>query len=184
MRKLSILIIGATQDKGMLAAIHFCKKGAKVVIHGDNLSFLEKAILFIKSQVPYCNISSICSDLRTQEGCSYIISKIPCIDILINNLNIPINSYYDEIDSHKEIELYNLNVMSSVRLSQHYLSHMVENNWGKIIFISNNLNANDLEYNYYYKNLNKIKDSIAKCISRLLEGTNVSINTKPIELYI
>jgi NAD(P)-dependent dehydrogenase (short-subunit alcohol dehydrogenase family) len=58
------------------------------------------------------------------------------VDILINNVGIFGPKPFLEIPYADWLHFFEINVMSGVRLSRALFPHMLERNWGRIIFIS------------------------------------------------
>ncbi len=171
------LITGATQGIGLATAKKLCEEGAEVIINGRDEQKLQKAILSIKKQIPEAKISGVVADLKDNEGCNYLISQIPQIDILINNLGIFEPKNFEDLTEHDWLHMFNVNVMSGVRLSQHYLSKMVEQNWGRIIFISSESALNIPKEMIHYGMTKTAQVSVARGIAQLTEGTAVTSNS-------
>ncbi|WP_072682094.1 SDR family NAD(P)-dependent oxidoreductase [Arcobacter sp. LA11] len=171
------LITGSTQGIGLATAMKLCEEGAKVVINGKNKEKLKKAILKIKKKFPEAKIEGIVADLKSLEGCNHLISKIPHIDILINNLGVFEPKEFKDITEKEWIDMFNINVMSGVRLSQHYLSKMVNQNWGRIIFISSESALQIPKEMIHYGMTKTAQISVARGIAELTKGTNVTSNS-------
>ncbi len=67
--------------------------------------------------------------------------------------------------------------MSGVRLSQHYLSKMVNQNWGRIIFISSESALQIPKEMIHYGMTKTAQISVARGIAELTKGTNVTSNS-------
>jgi len=65
-----------------------------------------------------------------------VIARFPSVDILVNNLGIFEPKPFEQITDDDWRRFFEVNVMSGVRLSRHYIGAMKRNNWGRIIFIS------------------------------------------------
>ncbi len=64
------------------------------------------------------------------------------MDILVNNLGIyEAVGFFDETDE-SVAELFEVNIMSGVRLARHYLARMLKRNAGRVIFISSEIGVN------------------------------------------
>src|SRR5215472_15696681 len=91
MRTQTILITGATDGIGKLAAIELAKqnKDATILIHGRNKTKLDKAVNEIKRTTGNQNIEGYVADLsslnETRQLANDILSKHEQINILINN---------------------------------------------------------------------------------------------------
>lgn len=67
--------------------------------------------------------------------------------------------------------------MSSVRLSRHLLPQMLNNKWGRIIFISSESGVNIPENMIHYGMTKSAMSAIANGLSKLTKGTEVTVNT-------
>ena len=79
----------------------------------------------------------------------------------------------DDKDWYRQFEI---NVMSGVRLSRHYLPKMLENKWGRILFVSSEcaeLVPPDL---LAYSMTKTAMLAIAKGLAQLTKGTMVTVN--------
>ena len=65
-----------------------------------------------------------------------MVEQVPSADILVNNLGIFDPKPFLEIPDSEWQRFYEVNVMSGVRLTRHYLPGMLEKRWGRVIFIS------------------------------------------------
>src|SRR5215468_8744567 len=72
----------------------------------------------------------------TAEGVAALIQQVPDTDILVNNLGIYEPKPFAEITDADWLRLFEVNVLSGVRLSRHYFPRMLQRNWGRVIFIS------------------------------------------------
>ena len=92
------------------------------------------------------------ADLGTAEGCAALIAAVPRADILVNNVGIygP-KPFFDIADSEWE-RFFQTNVMSGVRLSRAYMPGMIEQDWGRIVFLSSesaiNIPADMIHYGF------------------------------------
>lgn len=71
-----------------------------------------------------------------RRGVAQTIEKFPAVDILINNLGIFDPKPFELISDQEWMKFFEVNVLSGVRLSRHYLPRMAKRNGGRIIFIS------------------------------------------------
>ena len=171
------LVTGSTQGIGFATARKLLKEGVKVIINGRNKNNLDTAIANIKSEIPSADISGIVANLENKEGCDYLISQVPHIDILINNLGIFEPVDFEDISEEQWLEMFNTNVMSGARLSQNYLKKMLSQNWGRIIFISSE-SAYQIPKEMIHYGLTKTAQiSLARGIAECTKGSNVTSNS-------
>ncbi|HEV8592278.1 MAG TPA: SDR family oxidoreductase, partial [Pyrinomonadaceae bacterium] len=136
------LITGSTAGIGLAIAESLVAEGANVILNGRTRERVEGAVQTVKSGVENARVSGVVADLSTAEGAEKVINGISDIDILVNNVGTYQLKQFDEISDDDWISLFNLNVMSGVRLSRHYLPKMREKNWGRIVFISSESGIN------------------------------------------
>ncbi|CAM3970151.1 SDR family NAD(P)-dependent oxidoreductase [Arcobacter cloacae] len=170
------LITGSTQGIGFATAKKLCEEGVNVIINGRNEHKVNSAVMKLKAQFNNVKIIGITADLKDNEGCNKLISQIGHIDILINNLGIFEPKEFKDITEEEWLHMFNVNVMSGVRLAQHYLSRMIEQNWGRIIFISSESAIQIPKEMIHYGMTKTAQISVSRGIAELTRGTNVTSN--------
>ncbi len=170
------LITGSTQGIGFETARKLAQEGVNVIINGRNEKKVNNAVQKIKAEFPKIKVVGITADLKDNEGCNKLISKIPHIDILINNLGIFEPKEFKDITEQEWLHMFNVNVMSGVRLAQHYLSSMIDQNWGRIIFISSESAIQIPKEMIHYGMTKTAQISVSRGIAELTQGTNVTSN--------
>ena len=171
------LVTGSTQGVGFSTAKKLCQEGVNVYINGRTESKVNTAVQKLKNEFPEVEIKGVVANLKDIQGCNYLISKIPHIDILINNLGIFEPKNFEDITEKEWLDMFNINVMSGVRLSQHYLSNMIEQDWGRIIFISSESALQIPKEMIHYGMTKTAQISVARGIAELTKGTNVTSNS-------
>ena len=170
------LITGSTQGIGFATAKKLCEEGVNVIINGRNEHKVNSAVMKLKAQFNNVKIIGITADLKDNEGCNKLISQVGHIDILINNLGIFEPKEFKDITEEEWLHMFNVNVMSGVRLAQHYLSRMIEQNWGRIIFISSESAIQIPKEMIHYGMTKTAQISVSRGIAELTCGTNVTSN--------
>jgi NAD(P)-dependent dehydrogenase (short-subunit alcohol dehydrogenase family) len=171
------LITGSTQGIGFATAKKLCEEGVNVIINGRHEIKVNNAVNLLKKEFPKLNIRGIVADLKDNEGCNKLISEVAHIDILINNLGIFEPKEFKDISEKEWLHMFNVNVMSGVRLSQHYLSSMISQNWGRIIFISSESAIQIPKEMIHYGMTKTAQISVSRGIAELTKGTNVTSNS-------
>src|SRR5258705_3908660 len=90
----------------------------------------------IRSNVARAKVDGIAADFSGLAGAEAVIAKLPSVDVLVNNVGIFEPKPFAEIPDADWFRFFEINVMSGVRLTRHYLAGMLERNWGRILFIS------------------------------------------------
>jgi hypothetical protein len=131
------LVTGSTKGIGHATALGLARMGASVIVNGRTEAAVAEAIDKIRGAVPAAKMQAAACDLATAEGCQSLIQRFPVVDILVNNLGIyEPKPFFDTPDEDWQ-RMFEVNVMSGVRLTRHYLKRMLDDKpWGRVVFIS------------------------------------------------
>jgi NAD(P)-dependent dehydrogenase (short-subunit alcohol dehydrogenase family) len=136
------LVSASTAGIGLAIATTLAQEGATVIVNGRTPERVDAAISHIKQTVTNARLQGVVADLGTQAGASELCDRVPAVDILVNNLGIYGSQAFAEISDDEWLKFLEVNVISGVRLSRHYLPLMLNKNWGRIIFISSESGLN------------------------------------------
>ena len=170
-------ISGSTQGIGFAIAQQLLKEGVEVIINGRNKNKTEQAVQQLKQQFPDSTVSSIVADFSTQKETNHLLSALNNIDILINNVGIFQEQAFENINDKDWYNYFEINVMSSVRLSRKLLPQMIKKNWGRIVFISSESGVNVPENMIHYGMSKAAMSAVSNGLSKLTKGTEVTVNT-------
>ncbi|MGA7938068.1 MAG: SDR family oxidoreductase [Kovacikia sp.] len=171
------LVSGSTAGIGLAIAIALAQEGATVIVNGRTQKRLDAALSQIKQTVADAKLQGLAADLGTQAGADTLFQQFPNLDILINNLGIYGAKAFEEISDEEWRKIIEVNLMSGVRLSRHYLPLMLEKDWGRIIFISSESALNIPAEMIHYGVTKTAQISLARGLSELTVGSNVTVNS-------
>jgi len=171
------LVTASTGGIGLEIARYLAHEGTTVIINGRTSETVSRACEDIYSEYPDVKLLQLVADNGTAEGCKKTIKEHPEIDILVNNLGI-----YESVDffDTKDVQwqhLFEVNVLSGVRLSRHYLKRMLSRNSGRILFISSENAINPAPEMAHYSATKIMQLSVSRSMAELTKGTNVTVNT-------
>lgn len=130
------LVTASTGGIGKEIASSLAREGARVIINGRGSASVEAAAAEIRGKVPGAKLESLAADNGTAEGTAETIRRFPEVDILINNLGIyEAVGFFDESDE-AWLHLFEVNILSGVRLSRHYLKAMLSRKIGRVVLIA------------------------------------------------
>jgi len=172
----SALVTGSTAGIGFAIASAFVDEGADVVVSGRTAERVNQAVQKLQSRNGRVKVTGIPGDLSRVENVALLTEKLPEIDILINNLGIFEPKQFSEITDADWERFFNVNVMSGVRLSRHYLPIMLKKNWGRIIFISSESGLNIPSEMIHYGMTKTAQLAIARGLAETTAGTKVTVN--------
>ena len=130
------VITGSTAGIGFAIAEALAKEGASVVVNGRTEQRVQEAINKLRGTGVRGKLDGIAADVGTAEGTDKLTHRFPDADILVNNAGIFAVKPFDQIDDDEWKRFFEVNVLSGVRLSRHYLPRMIKRNWGRVVFIS------------------------------------------------
>jgi NAD(P)-dependent dehydrogenase (short-subunit alcohol dehydrogenase family) len=171
------LVTGSTAGIGYAIAAGLAAEGARVVITGRTQANVDAALAKLASQVPGAKAEGIAADCATAAGAQTVFSRVPEVEILVNNLGIYERKPFFEIPDADWMRLFEVNVLSGVRFSRHYAPMMVKRGWGRVLFISSESGLNIPREMIHYGMTKTAQLSIAHGLAIELAGTGVTVNT-------
>jgi NAD(P)-dependent dehydrogenase (short-subunit alcohol dehydrogenase family) len=171
------VVSGSTAGIGFAIAAALAAEGAKVIVNGRTEARVNAAVKKIRASVENADVRGIPADLGTFRGVETFLQQAPEADILVNNLGIfEVKSFLDIPDSDW-LRFFEVNVLSGVRLSRHYLPGMLKKNWGRIIFISSESAQHIPAEMIHYGMTKTAQVAIARGIAESVAGTGVTVNS-------
>jgi NAD(P)-dependent dehydrogenase (short-subunit alcohol dehydrogenase family) len=171
------LVSGSTAGIGYAIAEALAKEGAQVIVNGRTEARVSAAIKKLAGAGLTSNVEGFAADLGTAEGVSRIVAKFPEVEILVNNLGIFEPKPFEQIPDADWLRLFEVNVLSGVRLSRHYLPRMKERGWGRIVFISSESALQIPKEMIHYGMTKTAQLAVARGLAETTAGTNVTVNS-------
>lgn len=169
------LVTGATGGIGLEIARRLSIEGANVIIAGRNKDRVELALESIRRSGGG-KVRGITADLATAEGIETLLEAVQKLDILINNLGIYEAKNFADISDEDWLRIFEVNVLSGVRLSRAYFSGMLSRNWGRVIFVSSEAAKVTPEDMIHYAVTKNAQLSLSRGLAALTKGTDVTVN--------
>lgn len=170
------LVTGSTMGIGYATAKAMLEEGMTVIINSRHKEGNDKAIASLKKETGREPLS-IVADVGTREGTDKIIEAFPDVDILVNNVGRFIPKPFEQTTDDDWYGSFNLNVMSGVRLSRHYITGMKKRNWGRIIFISSESALQIPPESVQYGMTKAAQIAISRGLAESVAGTGVTVNS-------
>ena len=171
------LVTGSTAGIGLAIAKGLALEGAAVYINGRTKDRVDSAIQILKKEVAEAEFHEAIADFNKKEEVVELIKSISSLDILVNNVGIFSPKNYAEISDEEWYNMYEVNVMSGIRLSRAYLPKMIEQNWGRIIFISSESGVQIPEDMIHYGVSKTAQIAVARGFAQATKGTDVTVNS-------
>ncbi|MCP3103370.1 SDR family oxidoreductase [Myxococcus sp. K15C18031901] len=171
------LVSGSTAGIGLAIVEALARDGAEVIVNGRTQARVDAAVAEVRRKLPDARLRGVAADLGTAEGVKQIVALVPHVDILVNNLGIFEPKMFEEIPDEDWLRLFDVNVMSGVRLSRHYLKGMKQKDWGRIVFISSESALQIPVEMIHYGVTKTAQIALARGIAEGLQGTNITVNS-------
>jgi NAD(P)-dependent dehydrogenase (short-subunit alcohol dehydrogenase family) len=171
------LITGSTAGIGYAIAEALFREGAHVIVNGRKQARVDAALQSLAQSRLSGRAEGLAADLGTVEGAAAATARYPELDILVNNLGIFEPKPFEEIRDADWLRFFEINVLSGVRLSRHYLPGMKQRDWGRILFVSSESGVQIPAEMIHYGMTKTAQLAISRGLAETTVGTNVTVNT-------
>jgi len=171
------LVSGSTLGIGRAIAESLAREGAEVIVNGRNADRVAQAVEELSA---IGTASGLAADLSTAGGAD-ALAKFATgngpVDILVNNAGMfTVNEFFDITDADWQA-MFDLNVMSAVRLSRALMPSMLERGWGRVLFIGSDQSSKPNPSMAHYAMTKTALVSIARSLAERTRETGVTVNT-------
>jgi NAD(P)-dependent dehydrogenase (short-subunit alcohol dehydrogenase family) len=168
------LVTGSTAGIGFAAGA-CARTRAEVIVNGRTERKVAEAVQRISSEVG-SHARGIAADLSSAEGVMRLVAEAGRIDILVNNVGIFEPIPFLEINDQDWFRIFEVNVMSGVRLTREFLPHMLKRNFGRVIFISSESGLQIPPEMVHYGVTKTAQLALSRGIAESVAGTGVTVN--------
>lgn len=171
------LVTASSGGIGEAIAQVLAAEGARVIVSGRTQKKVAQAQARIRNKVADADLLSLVADLGTAQGAEVAIAAFPEVDILVNNLGIYEAKDFADVTDADWMRFFEINVMSGVRLSRHYLPGMIQRDRGRIIFISSESGVQIPPEMVHYGMTKSAQLAIARGMAEWTKGSKVTVNS-------
>jgi len=164
-------VSGSTAGIGFAIAESLARERCRVIINGSTQARVDAALAKLPGAVGFA------ADVGTSAGVAEAVRRFPDVDILINNMGIFEPKAFEAIPDEDWFRFYEVNVLSGVRLSRHYLPRMKAAGWGRIVFISSESAVQIPAEMIHYGMTKTAQLAIARGLAETTTGTRVTVNS-------
>ena len=161
------LVTGSTAGIGLAIAKALAAEGATVWINGRTQERVDAALKQTTGDVHGI----------TAEGTPALFAAVPQLDILVNNLGIFETKPFLEIEDEEWLRFMQANVLSGVRVTRHYLPAMLEQKWGRVLFISSESGVQIPQEMVHYGVTKAAQIALARGIAESIPASGVTVNS-------
>jgi NAD(P)-dependent dehydrogenase (short-subunit alcohol dehydrogenase family) len=167
------VVTGSTAGIGRAIAEGLARAGAAVVINGRGEKRVAAALHEMRGLFPAADIKGFAADLATEDGAGAFTRQAADADILVNNLGTAKPKHFLELTDGDWRGLFEINVMSGVRMTRHYLPAI---GWGRVVFISSESGLAIPKEMIDYGMTKTAQLAIARGVAESVAGTGVTVN--------
>ncbi len=172
------LVTGSTRGIGLAAAKGLAAMGAEVIVNGRTQEAVSEAIDGIRQHVGDVTLHAMATDISDAAGCDAVIAAFPDVDILVNNMGVYDPKPFFEIPDQDWQWMFDVNVMSGVRLTRHYLKQMLDRkDWGRVVFVSSESGIFVPKEMVHYGFSKGAQLVIARGAAEATKGTKITVNS-------
>lgn len=171
------LVTGSTAGIGLAIGRALAAEGAHVTLNGRTAARVDRAVADLAAARLPGRVAGVAADLATAAGCAALIAALPAVDILINNVGIFEPKPFAEIPDGDWLRFFEVNVLSGVRLTRHYLEGMRRADWGRVLFISSESAVQIPAEMIHYGMTKTAQIAIARGLAETTAGTGVTVNS-------
>ncbi|MFS4492545.1 SDR family NAD(P)-dependent oxidoreductase [Maribacter sp. 2308TA10-17] len=170
-------ITGSTAGIGYATARTLANEGASIILNGRTAESVAKAVQKFQEEFPNSTVSGFATDFSKSNEVEELLSKLPEIDILINNVGIySSGSFFKTADEDWYCQ-FEINVMSGVRLSKRILPKMLSKDWGRILFVSSECATLVPVDMIPYSMTKAALHAVSRGLAQLTKSSGVTVNT-------
>jgi 3-oxoacyl-[acyl-carrier protein] reductase len=173
------LVTGSSRGIGATIAKELAAEGAIVLVHGQDKTRAQgvaDAIIALDGQS-----FVVTGNLSSDAGAAYVAGEaerlIGGVDILINNVGAFVNRTWETASADNWAELYNINVLSAVRLIRLLTPGMRERHWGRVIQVATAEATDPFANMPDYAASKAAMLHISVSLAKYLSGTGITANT-------
>jgi NAD(P)-dependent dehydrogenase (short-subunit alcohol dehydrogenase family) len=170
------LVTGSTAGIGYATAEALLKEGADVIINARSQDSVDKAVASLRASTGRAPKSFV-GDMSKAADTMRLAQAFPNVDILVNNVGTFMGKEFAKATDEDWETIFQVNVMSGVRLSRAYLPRMKQQNWGRIIFISSESGLQIPVESIHYGMTKAAQIAVARGLAEDCAKTGVTVNS-------
>ena len=169
-------VSGSTQGIGRAIAARLAACGAVTTINGRGEERVGAVLEELRREQPDAAFEGVAADVASAEGAERLFAALPSVDILINNLGIFAPTPLLDVDDDTWQRFWDVNVISGIRLTRHYIPGMVSRGWGRVQFMASDSAVVIPEEMVHYGVTKTALLGVSRGFAKVVAGSGVTVN--------
>jgi NAD(P)-dependent dehydrogenase (short-subunit alcohol dehydrogenase family) len=148
-----------------------------VIVNGRTQAGVDAAVAKLAQATCGAGLVGFAGDLSDEAAAAEVFKRHPDVSILVNNLGVYEAKPFENIADEDWRRLFEINVVSGVRLARLYLPAMRQANWGRIIFISSESGYHIPAEMIHYGVTKAAQIAVARGLAETVAGTGITVNS-------
>ncbi len=170
------IVTGASNGIGYELAKQFARNGFDLFVTSTDSKINEVAQTLEQLGA---KVETVQADLATYEGVEMLYNKIKAtgqpVDAIAINAGVGVGGEFTQTDLQEELNLINLNIVSSVHLAKRIVKDMVDRGSGKVLFTSSIAALMPGPFEAVYAASKAFLHSFSEAIRNELKDTGVTV---------
>jgi short-subunit dehydrogenase len=170
------LVTGASSGIGLELAKQFAQHGYDLLIVAEDAGITAAASTL---RALGAQVHEVRADLADHDGVHTLVDRIEAlgrpVDAVAINAGVGVGGPFVENDLKAELNLINLNVVSTVHLAKHVVRNMVARGEGRVLFTSSIAAEMPAPFEAVYGASKAFVQSFAEALRNELKDTNVTV---------
>jgi NAD(P)-dependent dehydrogenase (short-subunit alcohol dehydrogenase family) len=147
-----------------------------VHVNGRDPERVAAVVEQLRAEQPGARFEAAAADVATADGAAALFAALPSVDILVNNLGIFGPVPLLEVDDELWQRSWDVNVMSAVRLTRHYIAGMRDRGWGRVQFMASDSAVVIPEEMVHYGVTKTALLGVSRGVAKVVAGSGVTVN--------
>ncbi len=176
------IVTGASKGIGKAVAVELAREGCRMVLCARGRAALEEAVDEVREAAAGGDVISVTADVtnatEVETLVEYVIGRFRTVEILVNNAGGIVGDRlpFHELADHQWFEIFDLNLMSAVRITRAVLPYMREQGWGRIVNIGSESATQPDALKPHYNAAKAALVNLTKSLSKAYGGEGIMIN--------
>ena len=173
------LVTGSSSGIGESVAKALAREGAAVVVHGRSEASARRVVKEITDAggKAFVATGDLASDESARQVADQALAALGAVDILVNNASVfPFRGWTDATPRDWS-DIYNVNVVSMVRMVRLLAPQMKRLGWGRIIQVASGVATSPNASMPDYAATKAATVNMTVSLARELTGTGITVNT-------